>query len=123
VQQPDYRLDVIHRGPKGWYLARRIYFERVNLLPRRQKVFDTDGDAVSEITYGGWKQYDAVMFPSTIQITRPIEEYEITLNMVKVAINEPLNDQQFVLNQPPGVEVVHLNDGGMASVRDDTKVK
>ncbi len=29
--------------------------------------------------------------------------------MVKLQLNEPLKDDQFVLQQPPGAEVVHLD--------------
>jgi len=35
---------------------------------------------------------------------RPQEEYDITLNMLKVDINKPLKDEQFVLQQPPGAD-------------------
>jgi len=123
VEQSDYRLDVIHRGPKGWYLEHKIYFNRVDLQPWRQQVFNMEGETASDVSYSDWKQYDGVWFPSAIQITRPIEEYEITLSMVKVVINEPLSDQQFVLNQPPGAQVVHLADSGVASVRDGSAAK
>ena len=50
-----------------------------------------------------------VSFPSRIEIYRPQEEYDITLNMLKVEINTALKDDQFVLEQPPGAEVVHLD--------------
>ena len=51
----------------------------------------------------------ASAFPSRIEIFRPQEEYDITLNMLKLEINKPLKDDQFVLEQPPGAEVVHLD--------------
>jgi outer membrane lipoprotein-sorting protein len=50
-----------------------------------------------------------VSFPSRIEIFRPQEEYDITLNMLKVDINQELKDEQFVLDQPPGAVVVHLD--------------
>jgi outer membrane lipoprotein-sorting protein len=50
-----------------------------------------------------------VNFPSRIEISRPEEEYDITLNMLKVDINTPLKDDQFTLEQPAGAEVVHLD--------------
>jgi hypothetical protein len=31
------------------------------------------------------------------------------MNLLKVDINKPLTDQQFVLEQPAGAEVVHLD--------------
>jgi len=50
-----------------------------------------------------------VTFASRIEISRPQEEYDITLNLLKVEINKPLRDDQFALQQPPGAEVVHLD--------------
>jgi outer membrane lipoprotein-sorting protein len=50
-----------------------------------------------------------VSFASRIEIGRPQEEYDITLNMLKVEINTPLTNQQFTLDQPDGAEVVHLD--------------
>jgi len=42
------------------------------------------------------------MFASTIEIERPRENYDITLNMVKLEINKALTDDQFALEQPAG---------------------
>jgi outer membrane lipoprotein-sorting protein len=109
TEQPDYRVDVINRGRNGWYLARKIYVNRVDLQPDRQTVYDANGNVTTENRYGGWKQYGDIWFPSVIQIWRPAEEYEITIGVVKAALNEPLTDQQFALSEPPGVQVIHLN--------------
>jgi len=48
-------------------------------------------------------------FPSTIDIWRPQEEYSIILKMVKLKINEPLDNEKFNLPQPSGSEVVRLD--------------
>jgi outer membrane lipoprotein-sorting protein len=114
VDQDDYRLDVIHRGVKGWRLARKIYFDRVLLHPRRQRIYDEHGTITSESQYADWKQYGEVWFPSWIRISRPQEEYQITLGVVKLTINEPLTDQQFTLDQPPGAQVIHLGEAAAA---------
>lgn len=107
--QPDYTLDVIRRGDGGWFLSRKIRFSRTDLQPRMQVVYDKAGYVATEAHYKDFKDYDGVQFPSRISIWRPQEEYSITLSMVKLAINQPLKDEQFVLNQPPGAEVVRLN--------------
>ena len=51
----------------------------------------------------------ASSFPSRIEIFRPQEEYDITLNILKLEINKPLRDDQFALEQPRGADVVHLD--------------
>ena len=67
------------------------------------------GKLVTDATYADYKDYDGISFPSRIEIFRPQEEYDITLNMLKLEMNQPLRDDQFVLEQPPGAEVVHLD--------------
>ena len=47
-------------------------------------------------------------FPWQIEIARPQEEYDITLTIVKLDLNQPLPDDKFILEQPAGAEVVYL---------------
>ena len=56
-----------------------------------------------------YKDYEGVKFPSQIEIWRPQEEYDITLTIVKLQLNEPLADDKFALEQPAGAQVVHLD--------------
>ena len=74
-----------------------------------QYIYDDQGKLVTDARYADYKDYDGVSFPSRIEIFRPQEEYDITLNMLKLEINKPLRDDQFALEQPPGAEVVHLD--------------
>jgi uncharacterized protein DUF4292 len=109
VLQDDYELTVIRKyDDKGWGLSRKIIFGRTDLQPRRQYIYDDNGKVATEARYAEYKDYDGVSYPSRIEIFRPQEEYDITLNMLKVEINTPLKDDQFVLEQPAGAEVVHL---------------
>ncbi len=98
VEQPNYALAVIRKGPQGWYLSRKIEFSRTDLLPHRQKIYDQT-------------------FPSTIEIERPRENYDITLSMVKLEINRALTDDQFSLEQPPGAEVVLLDQSNPSAAK------
>ena len=56
-----------------------------------------------------YKQDNGIDFPWQIEIARPQEEYDITLNIVKLDLNQPLPDDKFILEQPAGAEVVHLD--------------
>ncbi len=109
VQQPDYELAVIRKGAEGWYLARRIEFSRIDLMPHRQRIYDQQGNVATDVHYQDHKDYDGTTFPSLIQIERPRESYDITLSMVKLEINKDLTDEQFALEQPTGAEVVRLD--------------
>ena len=117
VEQPDYRLEVIAKGSNGWYLSRKIEFSRTDLLPHRQQIYDQQGNAVSDANYQDYKDYGGIQFPNTIEIEMPREDYDITLNMVKLDINRQLKDEQFALAQPPGAEVVRLDQPNANSVK------
>jgi len=109
AEQPDYELAVIRKGTDGWYLSRRIEFSRTDLLPHRQRIYDQQGNVATDVHYQNYKDFDGTTFPNTIAIERPRENYDITLNMVKLEINKTLTDDQFALEQPAGAEVVHLD--------------
>ncbi len=109
VEQPDYELAVIRNGPKGWYLSRRIEFSRTDVLPHRQRIYDQQGNVVTDVHYQDYKDYAGTTFPSTIEIERPRENYDITLSIIKMEINKALTDDQFALEQPAGADVVHLD--------------
>jgi outer membrane lipoprotein-sorting protein len=109
VDQPDYEVNVIRKGDTGWYLARKISFSRTDLLPRRQRVYDEQGQVATDARYEGYTNYDGIQFPSRIEIERPQEGYYITLTMVKLELNKNLTDQQFALQQPPGAEILNLD--------------
>ncbi len=110
VLQEDYELIVIRKkdGNVG-VLSRKIVFSRTDLQPHRQYIYDEQARLVTDARYANYKEYDGTNFPSRIEIFRPQEEYDITLNMLKVEINKPLRDDQFALHQPPGAEVVYLD--------------
>jgi outer membrane lipoprotein-sorting protein len=124
VEQPDYEIVVVKKGKQGWFLSRKIIFSRTDLQPHRQFVYDENGRLVTDVRYGEYKDYDGIKFPTQIEIERPQEEYDITLNILKLELNKPITDDQFVLQQPPGAEVVRMgqqDDPGHGSGGGDPK--
>lgn len=110
VEQSDYILNVIQKQPDGdWLLSRKVIFNRGNLEPDRQIIYDKSGNVVTDARYENYTNYSGVMFPAKIEINRTQEEYSILLDVVKVKFNEPLKDNQFVLQQPPGSQLVRLD--------------
>jgi hypothetical protein len=110
VLQEDYELIVIRRtGENAGVLSRKIVISRTDLKPHRQYIYDEQARLVTDARYANYKEYDGVSFPSRIEIFRPREEYDITLNLLKLEMNKALRDDQFALEQPPGAEVVHLD--------------
>ena len=109
VDQPDYEVNIVRKGPRGWFLSRKIAFSRIDLMPRTLRIYDEEGNVATEARYADYKEYDGVQFPSRIGIERPQEGYDITLTIVKLELNKNLTDEQFALQQPPGAEVMHLD--------------
>ena len=64
---------------------------------------------MTDVHYQDHKDYTGTTFPSTIEIERPRENYDITLSIIKLEINKALADDQFALEQPAGADVVHLD--------------
>lgn len=107
-QIPDYIVHVIERQGDWWRLERRIVFERTDLGPHRQLIYDQNGAVETEAVYDNFQDFSGVNFPARITINRPKEEYTIVLTIEKLEVNKPLTADQFALPQPPGVQVTTL---------------
>ena len=108
-ERPDYVIDIITGQGNDSWLSRKIVFDRLDLLPDRQMIYDQSGRLVTDARYSQYQDYGGVLFPSRIEIRRPEEEYDITLTIVKMDMNLPLPDSKFVLEQPAGAQVIHLD--------------
>jgi len=109
VMQPDYEILVVKKTDKDAYLARKIIFGRTDLMPHQQLIYDQKGALQTEVQYADYKDYDGISFPNKTEIQRPQEEYDITLTIVKLELNQQLADEKFALEQPAGATVVHMD--------------
>src|SRR5258708_1206704 len=108
-EQPAYVIDVIRsRGDDSW-LSRKIIFSRLDLRPNRQLIYDEAENIVTDAAYTHYKNSEGVSFPTKIEIKRPQAEYDITLTILKPGLNQTLTDEKFVLEQPAGAQVIHLD--------------
>jgi len=111
VDQADYVVDVIaHHSDGSWTLDRKIAFSRIDLHPTKQTLFDKLGNVLTIASYENYNNTNGINFPSIIKIERPQEGYTIQLAMVKLTLNGPLNDDQFALSQPPGSQLIRLDN-------------
>jgi len=109
LDQANYKLDVIAKDSKGiWYLSRKIYFDRVDLSPYRQIIFDRQGNIATDASYTDFQDYEGIRFPSHIEIVRPQEEYTIGFKIITLKLNGEFKPEQFELAQPAGAEVKTL---------------
>jgi outer membrane lipoprotein-sorting protein len=103
-----YVLSIIGPAKEGiGSLRRKIWVDRFDLRLVRQKLYD-EGRMVSDISYREFKDFEGGDYPSVIDFTRPQEDYSLRIRISKAVMNETLRDEQFVLEQPDGTELVDL---------------
>ncbi|HLJ91371.1 MAG TPA: hypothetical protein VKZ53_31520 [Candidatus Angelobacter sp.] len=113
AEQADYVVIVIRKEDGNPpHLARKIIFSRTDLLPHRQLIYDKQGRLVTDVRYDRFFQIGAIQFPGVIDIERPIEEFDIQVSFSKESLHldVPIADEQFVLTQPPGTQLINLDD-------------
>jgi len=103
-----YVLSIIGPAKEGvGALRRKIWIDRFDLRLVRQKLYD-EGRMVSDINYREFKDFEGGDYPSVIDFTRPQEDYSLRIRVSKAVMNETLRDEQFILEQPDGTDLVDL---------------
>jgi hypothetical protein len=104
---PEYKLSIMHTKANGHELEPRrvVYFHRDDLQPYQQDIYDSDGNLVTQVVYAGYQDFEGSKYPSSVVITRPMEEIRIVLSVDSVKENQPLPDNQFVAFIPDGATI------------------
>lgn len=110
IEEPDYDLQVLSQ-PQGQtaHTLRVIHISRVNMLPYQQDIYDADGNVVTQTVYSNYRNFNNVPFPTKIVITRPIDQYSLTLTITKLTLNQKLDNDQFEMKIPDNVPIQHMN--------------
>jgi outer membrane lipoprotein-sorting protein len=115
AEQAAYMVVIIGNDDAGHFLSRKIVFSRTDLLPHEQFIYDRQGRLVTHAHYENFTDHSGIMFPDIVSIQRPIEGYTVTLSIVKLDVNVALTDEQFVLTQPAGSQLINLDTQSSAS--------
>lgn len=110
AEQPNYVVIVLEKDAAGAHLSRKIVFSREDLRPHAQYIYDRDGQLITYASYESVTDYGGVLFPDIIDIQRPVEELSFRLAVTKLRVNEPIQDAQFELQQPPGSKLINLDN-------------
>ena len=108
IEEPDYDLTVMKKTGKQDVLQteRVIHISRVNMLPYQQDIFDDKGvQVVTSATYDKYQSNGVEDFPTLINISRPIDQYSLKIEVTKLTLNQKLENDQFQLQIPAGVTV------------------
>jgi outer membrane lipoprotein-sorting protein len=110
IEEPDYDLTILEHksgepNPHVLDRVRVIHISRVTLLPYEQDLYDDAGRLVTTINYDKFQKFGDLMYPMSIFLKRPIDEYTLQIDVTKLVLNQPLDDEGFKLVIPEGVPV------------------
>jgi hypothetical protein len=119
-----YYVLTVLRGGYRLEVLREIWFDRADLRVARLQTFGPKGSLLSDIFLTDWQATDnpaaqsstatptggVPVFPRTIRIERPHDDYKLDLQVTKITLNEEIPADRFRLEQPAGAELVHVGD-------------
>jgi outer membrane lipoprotein-sorting protein len=110
VEEPDYDLTILE-PPQGKtaHTLRVIHIGRSTLLPYQQDIYDENGYVVTQALYSNYQTFGDIPFPMKIDIKRPQDQYTLSITITKLTLNQKLEDDQFELKFPEGVQVKTMN--------------
>ena len=110
IEEPDYELTILE-PPQGKtaHALRVIHIGRSTLLPYQQDIYDQNGYVVTQAYYSNYQTFGDILFPMKIDIKRPQDQYGLSITITKLTLNQKLDDDQFELKFPEGVQVKTMN--------------
>jgi len=104
-----YVVSEIVLGETGQFLLnRKWWFERGRLDLVRFQRFDDAGRLLADVHYGDWMVGNTGFYPTSIELVRPQEDYRLKLFIKELTLNEPIEAEKFVLEQPGGTELIDV---------------
>lgn len=99
-------------GSNQWKIARKIWFERVNLTMARLENFapGVGGKVAADIRYSNWQPAGAVKYAYQITLRRPGNDYQLGIEVKKLAVGDAIAPEKFQLAQPAGTELVNVDE-------------
>lgn len=89
-------------------LKRKIWFDRSNLEIARMQLYASAGVYLEDVWYAAYEDFEGVRYPTRIQVSRPIEDYRLSINILKATFNRVIGPEKFELERPEGAELVEL---------------
>lgn len=93
-----------------WEVARKIWFDRADLTVARIETYGAQGKVNSDVRYRDWQPAGETAYAREIALNRPGDDYELQIAIHKLTVNEPVAADRFVLQQPPGTELVNVGE-------------
>ncbi|MGA8266386.1 MAG: hypothetical protein WB787_01415 [Candidatus Acidiferrales bacterium] len=106
----EYILTVLHgtRRDTNFEIERKIRFDRTDLSVAEIENFGDGGKLDSAVRYADWQPAGDAQFARDIRVQRPHDDYELDIQVTKLAVNESIAAERFHLAQPAGAELVEV---------------
>jgi len=111
------------QAPRQIY--RKVWFDRASLGIARVQVFGPAGKIETDARYGDWQPVSSspapasstsspslasFSFPRLISVARPRDDYRLEIRISRLTVNEPIAAERFTLDQPPGAELIRIEE-------------
>ena len=110
IEEPDYDLEMLAQPQnRTAHTVRVIHISRTNLLPYQQDIYGPDGTVQTRAVYSDYQKFGEIPFPMKIEISRPADQYKLSITITKLTLNQKLDDEQFKLKIPAGVPIKNMD--------------
>lgn len=93
-----------------WEIASKIWFDRADLKVARLETYEAGGKIASDVRYSAWDRFATAEYPRQISLARPENDYKLEITISRLTLDEPVAPGRFVLQQPPGTELVRVGE-------------
>ncbi len=109
IEEPDYDITILRTTKDHVQETERvIHFGRITLKPYQQDIYDHEGRIVTTVQYDKYQKFGDIAFPTSILISRPIDEFKLRIDFTKLIFNGKLDDEQFILKFPEGIPITKM---------------
>lgn len=88
---------------------RTVWFDRGDLELVRVQFWEPDGTCTEDVQYSNYQDFKGIRYPTHIELSRPEEDYDVTITIEKATFNESIPPEKFDLKKPEGAEVIDLS--------------
>lgn len=107
------RFYVVHivesQGDRKVIPLRKEWFDREDLELARAQFYEPDGTCTEDVQYSNYQDFQGIHYPTHIELSRPEDDYEVTITIEKATFNAPIPPEKFEMKKPEGAELVDLS--------------
>ena len=98
-------------------ITRKLWFDRTTLELHQLEIYDGQGNIVTVATYSQWLEENGAPYPTSVNISRPLDGYRVSITIRDPGINESLPEDAFTLEPPAGIEIERVGDSEQLDVQ------